>query len=230
MAVVLGVENARDHEAGRLMKERSKQPGADPSRQRVFRRRETAVAVEKKRDTGQPAGDDAEHGADRAPPQHEDHHVVVPAEEREDDAGIDVPRPAAIAVVHQVAQKPVAVAGEQLDVPPQRRSHVFIAVILRAGLRKVEHRQVGIRLRGERAEERILILNNVRGHDGDPHARAPMTRAGMPATIAFGGTSFVTTAPAPTIAPSPMVTPGRITDFAPSQTSAPIVTGAERLP
>ena len=37
-----------------------------------------------------------------------------------------------------------------------------------------------------------------------------MTRAGTPATIVFGGTSLVTTAPAPTIAPSPMVTPAKI--------------------
>ena len=34
--------------------------------------------------------------------------------------------------------------------------------------------------------------------------------AGLPATTAKGGTSFTTTADAPTIAPSPMVTPGRM--------------------
>ena len=34
-----------------------------------------------------------------------------------------------------------------------------------------------------------------------------ITLAGTPAATAFGGTSFVTTAPAPMIAPSPMVTP-----------------------
>jgi hypothetical protein len=34
-----------------------------------------------------------------------------------------------------------------------------------------------------------------------------MSSAGTPATIAFGGTSRVTTAPAPTIAPSPMAMP-----------------------
>ena len=36
-----------------------------------------------------------------------------------------------------------------------------------------------------------------------------LKRAGLPATLANGGTSWVTTAPAPTIAPRPMVTPGR---------------------
>src|SRR5262245_44363442 len=36
-------------------------------------------------------------------------------------------------------------------------------------------------------------------------------RAGLPATTPPGGTSFVTTAPAPTSAPSPIVTPHRMT-------------------
>ena len=40
-------------------------------------------------------------------------------------------------------------------------------------------------------------------------------RAGFPTTIALGGTSRVTTAPAPTIAAVPIVTPGRIVAFAP---------------
>ena len=41
------------------------------------------------------------------------------------------------------------------------------------------------------------------------------TRAGLPATTVRGATSFVTTAPAPTTASWPMVTPGRIVEFAP---------------
>ena len=45
-----------------------------------------------------------------------------------------------------------------------------------------------------------------------------MTLAGTPATTVRGGTSFVTTAPAPTTAPSPIVTPGQIVTRAPSQT------------
>src|SRR5262249_48244884 len=40
---------------------------------------------------------------------------------------------------------------------------------------------------------------------------SPRTRAGTPATTAKSGTSFVTTAPAPTMAPFPMVTPQRMT-------------------
>src|SRR5260370_33663483 len=46
--------------------------------------------------------------------------------------------------------------------------------------------------------------------------------AGLPATIAFGGTSCVTTLPAPTIAPSPIVTFERI--VAPEPMDAPFFT------
>ena len=46
-----------------------------------------------------------------------------------------------------------------------------------------------------------------------------MTRAGTPPTIAYGGTSRVTTEPAETTAPCPMVTPERIVALAPIQTS-----------
>jgi hypothetical protein len=48
-----------------------------------------------------------------------------------------------------------------------------------------------------------------------------MMRAGTPATIAPSGTSRVTTAPAPTIALAPIVTPGSTIAPAPSQTSDP---------
>ena len=41
--------------------------------------------------------------------------------------------------------------------------------------------------------------------------------AGMPPTTVFGSTSLVTTAPAPTMAFSPTVTPGRIAAPAPIQ-------------
>src|SRR4051812_42570887 len=43
----------------------------------------------------------------------------------------------------------------------------------------------------------------------------PMRRAGTPAISAFGSTSFVITAPAPTNAYSPSVTPQTIVAFAP---------------
>jgi hypothetical protein len=39
----------------------------------------------------------------------------------------------------------------------------------------------------------------------------PVSRAGTPTTVAFPGISCVTTAPAPTIASAPIVTPHRIT-------------------
>ena len=44
--------------------------------------------------------------------------------------------------------------------------------------------------------------------------------AGFPPTIAYGGTSFVTTAPAAIIAPFPMVTPEHIIAPNPIQTSS----------
>ena len=52
-----------------------------------------------------------------------------------------------------------------------------------------------------------------------------MTRAGTPPTVAPGGTSRVTTAPAPTVAPSPIVTPPSTTARWPRNTPSPMVTG-----
>ena len=49
-----------------------------------------------------------------------------------------------------------------------------------------------------------------------------ITFAGTPATMALAGTSFVTTAPAATMALSPMVTPCSTVTFAPSHTFLPI--------
>src|SRR3954452_20843162 len=52
------------------------------------------------------------------------------------------------------------------------------------------------------------------------------SRAGTPATIVLGATSRVPTAPAATIAPSPIVTPGTTVAEAPSHTLRPITMGA----
>src|SRR5690606_11044916 len=52
-----------------------------------------------------------------------------------------------------------------------------------------------------------------------------ITRHGFPAASTPGGTSFVTTAPAPMTAPSPMRTPGRMMAPPPAQTSLPMYTG-----
>ena len=49
--------------------------------------------------------------------------------------------------------------------------------------------------------------------------------AGFPATITFGGTSLVTTLPAPTIELSPIVIPGNIIAPEPIQTLFPICIG-----
>jgi hypothetical protein len=51
-----------------------------------------------------------------------------------------------------------------------------------------------------------------------------MTFAGAPATITFEGTFLVTTLPAATMDPLPIVTPGRMVEFAPIQPSSPINT------
>jgi hypothetical protein len=47
-----------------------------------------------------------------------------------------------------------------------------------------------------------------------------MTRAGTPATMLYGGTSFVTTAPAATMLCAPMVTPSQTDTWVPIQTSS----------
>src|SRR5690606_3667909 len=54
--------------------------------------------------------------------------------------------------------------------------------------------------------------------------RGRRTRAGTPTTTAFGGISAVTTAPAPTIAPSPTRRPGMTVAPTPTRTPEPIVT------
>ena len=51
------------------------------------------------------------------------------------------------------------------------------------------------------------------------------TRAGLPTTVVPGGTFRVPTLPAPTMASSPMLTPGRTIAPPPIQTFRPIRTG-----
>ena len=63
-----------------------------------------------------------------------------------------------------------------------------------------------------------------------PPSRKRSNRAGTPTTMAFVGTSRVTTAPAPTTAPVPMLTPASTMHRAPNHTSSPIVTGAATHP
>ena len=57
-----------------------------------------------------------------------------------------------------------------------------------------------------------------------------ITFAGTPPTIALAGTSLVTTAPAATMALSPMVTPCRMVTFAPSHTFLPMCIGLAIIP
>ena len=55
--------------------------------------------------------------------------------------------------------------------------------------------------------------------------RVRTIRAGLPTASERAGRSFVTTAPAPTMQPSPIVTPGQTIAPPPSQQSSPIVIG-----
>ena len=52
-----------------------------------------------------------------------------------------------------------------------------------------------------------------------------MIRAGLPATIVSAGTFLVTTEPAPIMALSPILIPGRMVELAPIQTLLPIWIG-----
>src|SRR5262249_37670092 len=52
-----------------------------------------------------------------------------------------------------------------------------------------------------------------------------ITRAGFPTAMWLAGTSLVTTAPAPITARSPIVTPFKIIERAPTKTPRPIATG-----
>ena len=52
-----------------------------------------------------------------------------------------------------------------------------------------------------------------------------MIRAGFPATTTLSGTSFVTTLPAPTVTPLPMLTPWRTMQLPPNQQSSPTLIG-----
>lgn len=53
-----------------------------------------------------------------------------------------------------------------------------------------------------------------------------ITLAGFPTTTQKSSTSFVTTLPAPTVTPLPIVTPGNTIAFPPNQQSSPTVMGA----
>ena len=61
-----------------------------------------------------------------------------------------------------------------------------------------------------------------------PDERERTTWAGTPTTVAFGGTSSVTTAPAPTVAQSPMLIPGRTLHPIPNSAPSPTLTPPAR--
>src|SRR5439155_19702867 len=75
----------------------------------------------------------------------------------------------------------------------------------------------------ERPESPDLPALQVLGHVA--HRAGPRVSALGPVTTAPAGTSRVTTAQAPTMAPSPILTPFRIVALAPIQTPSPMRTG-----
>src|SRR5450755_4276244 len=77
-----------------------------------------------------------------------------------------------------------------------------------------------------RAELLTCLLPGTPSYRHDASSR--MTRAGLPATSALLGTSEVTTLPAATTAPSPIVTPARTVAPVPIHTWSPMVTPCER--
>src|SRR5688500_13401399 len=72
----------------------------------------------------------------------------------------------------------------------------------------------------ERAPNHVTE-NNHSGHAGED-LTLPTTRAGFPPTTANVGTSQSPTAPAPMIAPSPILEPARMTARVPIQTFSPM--------
>src|SRR4051812_41688626 len=76
-----------------------------------------------------------------------------------------------------------------------------------------------------RVQSTILEETHVR-HEPRYFRSSRIWRAGLPTTTVRGGTSRLTTAPAPTTAPSPIVTPFRMMTLKPLQALSPMMTGA----
>src|SRR5439155_11002215 len=78
----------------------------------------------------------------------------------------------------------------------------------------------------ENAEDDDFAPGWSHGHTGvSACSNWRMTRAGLPTATVKGGTSETTTERAPTTAPSPMVTPGKMQQSNPTQTFEPIRSG-----
>jgi hypothetical protein len=68
--------------------------------------------------------------------------------------------------------------------------------------------------------------NQPAGLTFDEELNERTTLAGLPTATEYGGTSRVTTEPAPITAPSPIVTPFKILTLNPTQALFPMTTGA----
>src|SRR5690606_29557274 len=162
-------------------------------------------------------------GLDLAVGRHEGH----PAAACERDAGLES---RADAAVGRVARRAAGEGGE-------RGFGRFERAVARA---VVDEDDLGVGLvRAEPADELaehgrdVLFLveredddRERGGHFRSQSGRSRRMRAGLPTTTAYAGTSRVTTAPAPTCAPLPMVTPGRTIAPTPTSASSSMTTGA----
>jgi hypothetical protein len=86
-------------------------------------------------------------------------------EQRGHDAGIDEPRVAF--TESEVAQKAVAIATEKIEIPTKRSLHLGVAIDPGAVRGAEDHLEVEIGLRRQQAKKWRLILDDVRGDEGD---------------------------------------------------------------
>src|SRR5262249_23182168 len=127
------------------------------------------------------------------------------------------------------------VAGDDADAAARQRGREVVAcsareVVEHDDLRRAcGHERVGD-VRSDQAgtagDEHAIATERGRRHARHwPSSTARRTRAGLPATIVRGGTSRVTTLPAPTIALSPISTPHRIVEPEPIEAPARTTVG-----
>ena len=98
--------------------------------------------------------------------EEEQHRVKATCNDGWNNSRIHKPRVASSKA--EVAKEPVAIALQQLDVPPQVGSHLLVPVEIRSRARAIEHGRVERWLPGDETKKRILILNYMGCDDGQP--------------------------------------------------------------
>src|SRR6478736_3064105 len=123
------------------------------------------------------------------------------------------------------------VAEEDDEVLHQRVVH-FLELLIAERARQVDAADLRADMRRQLPDLDCLIGHGcsfvaaAARHDStSAQTSARTTRAGLPSARVFGGTSRVTTLPAPITAPSPIVTPGSTIAPPPIQTPLPIRIG-----